>query len=59
LGGDILEGKKQRSEIMVYIHGDTLIIYEYFSHDLMEKLIEEAGKEFGLVFTKKCRSMCG
>lgn len=59
LGGNILEGKKLRSEIEIYIHGDTLIICEYFSHNLMDKLIEQAERKFGLIFTKKCRSMCG
>jgi len=52
-------GKKLRSEIEIYIHGDTIIIYEYFSHNLMEKLIKQVEREFGVIFTKKCRSICG
>lgn len=54
-----MKAKKLRSEIEIYIQGDTLIIYEYFSRNLIEKLIEQAAKEYGLIFTKKCRSMCG
>lgn len=54
-----MKRKKARSEIEVYIQGDSMVIYEYFSHDFMEKLIKHAEREFGLLFVRKYRSMCG
>jgi hypothetical protein len=54
-----MDSKRVRSEIEVYIHGDTLVVCEYFSHDFIEKLIEHAEKNYGLIFIKKCRSLCG
>jgi hypothetical protein len=54
-----MDSKRVRSEIEVYIHGDTLVVCEYFSHGFIEKLIEQAEKDYGLIFIKKCRSLCG
>ena len=54
-----MEYKKPQSEIEVYILGNDLIIYEYYSHGKIEKLLEETEKEYGIIFNKKCRSMCG
>ncbi len=54
-----MEQKKPQSKIEVYIQGNSLIIYEYFSHGIIEKILEQAGKDYGIVFDKKCRSMCG
>lgn len=54
-----MDRKRARSEIEIYIRGDSIIICEYFSHGFMEKLIEQAERDYGLLFTKKCRSLCG
>jgi hypothetical protein len=51
--------KRMRSEIEVYIHGGSLLICEYFSRGFMEKLVEHAEKNYGLILVKKCRSLCG
>jgi hypothetical protein len=48
-----------KSRLVIYIHGDKILTYEHYSHGFMEKLIELAEKEYGLVLVEKCRSRCG
>jgi len=54
-----MSGGKSKSRLVVYIYGDNILIYEFYSHGFIEKLIELVEKEHGLVFVKKFRSMCG
>lgn len=51
--------KRVLSEIEIYIHGNTVLFCEYFSHGFIEKLIKQAEKDYGLHLLKKCRSLCG
>jgi hypothetical protein len=55
----VMEKKRIKSEIEVYIQGSSLIISEYYSHGYLEKVLKKAIEENGLIFTKKCRSLCG
>jgi len=52
-------GKKNKSTIEVFIHGDNLIFYEFYSKDKMTEIISVLEHEYGVVCEKKCRSMCG
>ena len=47
------------SEVVANIHGANLIMYEHYSHGSIEKIIDVAGTEYGVVFHEKCRSRCG
>jgi len=50
---------KPRSEVEVYVSGEDLIIYEYYSKGEMERILGKIGKDYGLILHKKCRSPCG
>lgn len=57
--GGNLKCKKTLSEVEVYIQGTSVIICEYYSKGFIEKLLEHAKREYGIIFNEKCRSMCG
>jgi len=50
---------KGKGILIIYIHGSTLHVYEHSSHGIIEKLIELAEKEYGVLLTEKLRSRCG
>jgi hypothetical protein len=51
---------KTQSEIEIHIKGARLIICEYCSHDLVEKLLRLAETEYGVVFDGEGHSKwCG
>jgi hypothetical protein len=54
-----MEYKRIKREMEVYIQGANVIIYEYYSSGFIEKLLEHAKKEYGIIFDKKCRGICG
>lgn len=51
--------KVKKGEIEIYIQGANLVIYEHHSKGSIENLVQYTEREYGIVFNKKCHSMCG
>ena len=48
-----------KSIIEVSIYGKDILIHEYYSRGKIDDILKKATEDYGLVFIKKCRSMCG
>jgi len=47
------------SRIDVFIFGANVQIHEYYSRDMMDKIIQELKQEYGIELDERCRGMCG
>lgn len=51
--------KPKKSIIEVSIHGKDIFIHEFHSTGKIDDILKKVTEDYGLVFVKKCRSMCG
>lgn len=51
--------KKEKSIMEVFIHGNSMIFYEYYSKGMIEEIVKLLERDYGVVSVKLCRSMCG
>ena len=47
------------SRVDVFIFGSYVQIHEYYSRDMMDKIIQELEQEYGIELDERCRGMCG
>ena len=45
--------------VEVFINGTDLLFYEYYSHEMVDKIVEKLRQDYGLEFDERCHSMCG
>lgn len=51
--------KEVKSRIEIFIHNNDVFFREDYSAGMMEEIVKEMNESYGVVFNKKCHSMCG
>jgi hypothetical protein len=48
-----------KSRINIFINGTDLLLYEFYSRDMMDKIICELEQKYGIELEENSRGMCG